>query len=60
MIERMQFHDLPLEDPVVHLKKFLGLTDTMKSPTSAPNYINWQPLRSHRRERHGKGMGLTQ
>lgn len=39
MIERMQFHGLPSKDLVLHLKKFLRIIGTMKSPTTTPDYI---------------------
>lgn len=39
MIERMQFHGLLFKDLVLHLKKFLRLTNIMKSPTIASDYI---------------------
>ncbi|KAH1203904.1 hypothetical protein GmHk_17G050001 [Glycine max] len=39
MIERIQFHGLSLEDPVVYIGKFLRLTNTVKSPANAPHYI---------------------
>lgn len=39
MIKRIQFHGLLSKDLVVHLRKFLRLTNTMKSPTNASDYI---------------------
>ena len=39
MIERIRFHGLPLEDLVLHLRKFLKLTNTVKSPANALDYI---------------------
>lgn len=39
LIDRMQFHGLPSEDNVLHLKKFLRLTDTMRILTNALDYI---------------------
>ncbi|KAH1067942.1 hypothetical protein GYH30_005795 [Glycine max] len=39
MIERIQFHGLPSEDPIVHLRMFSRLIDTVKSLANAPDYI---------------------
>lgn len=39
MIERMQFHGLPSEDHVLHLKKFLRLIDRTRSLANAYDYI---------------------
>ena len=37
--EKIQFHDLPSEDLVVHLRKFLINTNTVTSLVNALDYI---------------------
>lgn len=39
MIEGMQFHGLPSKDFVLHLRKFLRLTNTVRSLANAHDYI---------------------
>ena len=39
MIERMKFHGLPSEDHDLHLKKFLRLTNTVRSLTNVLDNI---------------------
>lgn len=39
MIERIQFHSLLLEDPMVHLRKFLRFTNTMRSLANVSDNI---------------------
>ena len=39
MIEMIQLHGLLSEDHVVHLKKFVRLINTVKSPANVTKYI---------------------